>query len=151
MPRYKGDKFHRAKAWVGVMGGICEALALPGFLGNLDELEDSSDGEDQRWTRFVKAWAADKNLGGRAVRTAELVEIAFGGHYRMASDERKAEAVEPGPLYTYALDTMTGAGRTKKLTGMLKKHRKTPYGGFRILHQKDESNDVDLFKLEPVK
>lgn len=151
MPRYKGDKHHRAKSWVPVMGGICETLALPGFLYDLDELENSSDGEHQKWTRFVKAWAADKSLSVRAVRTAELVEIAFGSHYQMASDERRAEAVEPGPLYAYALDALTGAGRVKKLSGMLKKHRKTPFGGFRIMHERDDANDRDLFKLEPVK
>ena len=151
MPRYTGDKFHRAKSWVPIMGGICDTLAIPGFLGNLDELEDSTDGEHQKWTRFIKAWAAREDLSSRAVRTSALVDLAFGDQFKWSFDDRKNEAVEPGPLYTYALDTLTGAGRVKKLTGMLKKHRKTPFGGFRIMCERDESNDVDLFKLEPVK
>ncbi len=151
MPRYKGSKHHRAKSWVPVMGGICETLALPGFLDNLDELEDSTDGERQKWTRFVKAWAADKHLNAKACRAAELVDLAFGDHFNMSFDERRTEAIEPGPLYVYALDDLTGAGRVKKLSGMLKKHRKTPFGGFRIMHERDETNDRDLFKLEPVK
>ncbi|WP_292611453.1 toprim domain-containing protein, partial [Nitrobacter sp. 62-13] len=41
------------EAWAAVMGGLLEAIGVPGFLSNIDEMLDASDGEGAVWRVFV--------------------------------------------------------------------------------------------------
>jgi hypothetical protein len=43
-------------AWAGIVGGILETAAIPGFLSNLDELYEASDAEGAAWRMLVEAW-----------------------------------------------------------------------------------------------
>jgi hypothetical protein len=43
-------------SWAGVIGGILETAAIPGFLGNLEELYEVSDAEGTAWRLLVDAW-----------------------------------------------------------------------------------------------
>jgi hypothetical protein len=38
------------------MGGVMDVAGLPGFLGNLNELYEASDGDGQLWREFTGAW-----------------------------------------------------------------------------------------------
>jgi hypothetical protein len=42
--------------WSEVMGGVLEVAGIPGFLGNLNELYEASDGDGQLWREFTGAW-----------------------------------------------------------------------------------------------
>lgn len=42
--------------WAEVMGGILDVAGVPGFLGNLDELYESSNSEHAAWSAFVGLW-----------------------------------------------------------------------------------------------
>jgi hypothetical protein len=42
--------------WAHVIGGVLDFAGIPGFLGNLDDLYESSDAEGAVWRSFVEAW-----------------------------------------------------------------------------------------------
>jgi hypothetical protein len=42
--------------WSEVMGGVLDVAGIPGFLGNLNELYEASDGDGQLWREFTGAW-----------------------------------------------------------------------------------------------
>lgn len=76
MRPYKGGQTHRMRAWVSVMGGICEAVGLNGFLENTSDFRAGANDEGAMWSQFVLSWAAawqDKEVGAK-----DLVGIAFG-------------------------------------------------------------------------
>ena len=42
--------------WSEIMGGVLAVAGIPGFLGNLNELYEASDGDGQLWREFTGAW-----------------------------------------------------------------------------------------------
>jgi len=42
--------------WSEVMGGVLDVAGIPGFLANLNELYEASDGDGQLWREFTGAW-----------------------------------------------------------------------------------------------
>lgn len=48
--------FGMFESWAEVMGGILDVAGVPGFLGNLDELYESSNSERAAWTAFIGLW-----------------------------------------------------------------------------------------------
>ncbi|ANB34402.1 hypothetical protein M2324_000380 [Rhodovulum sulfidophilum] len=42
--------------WAHVLGGVLEVAGIPGFLGNLEEMMESSDSEGAAWNAFIGAW-----------------------------------------------------------------------------------------------
>ena len=74
MPR--GDKSVGSfEAWAAVMGGILDAIGVPGFLCNIDEMLDASDGEGAVWRVFVGQWW--DRFGTAEVGTGDLYELAL--------------------------------------------------------------------------
>lgn len=63
------------EAWAAVMGGLLEAIGVPGFLGNIDEMLDASDGEGAVWRVFVGQWW--DRFGTAEVGTSGLYELAI--------------------------------------------------------------------------
>lgn len=61
------------EAWAGVMGGICSAAGVPGFLGNLDQLYEAADAEGAMWRLFISAWW--EVHGSKPVSTGDLAEL----------------------------------------------------------------------------
>lgn len=147
-PSYTGDKYHRMIPWMQVMGGICEAVGLPGFLDNAEMLEEV-DGEAQKWCRFVEAW--HQAHGGKSVKAKELVVTAFGESGKIERYEAIADNLmwEPGPLFTDETDKMSPTGRVKRLTDMIKKRRNVVFGEHRITVNKGA--DTLIFSLIPAK
>jgi hypothetical protein len=63
------------EAWAAVMGGLLEANGVPGFLGNIDEMLEASDGEGAVWRVFVGQWW--DRFGTAEVGTSGLYELAI--------------------------------------------------------------------------
>ena len=63
------------ETWAAVMGGLLEAVGVPGFLGNIDEMLEASDGEGAVWRVFVGQWW--DRFGTTEVGTSGLYELAI--------------------------------------------------------------------------
>jgi hypothetical protein len=61
--------------WSAVMGGVLEVIGVPGFLSNIDEMLDASDGEGAVWRVFVGQWW--DRFGTAQVGTTDLYELAL--------------------------------------------------------------------------
>ena len=61
--------------WAQVLGGVLEVAGIEGFLGNLDEMLEASDGEGAVWRSFVSAWW--DRFGTAEVGTSDLYELAL--------------------------------------------------------------------------
>ena len=73
MPR-GGKHIGSFEAWAAVMGGMLDAIGVPGFLGNIDEMLEASDGEGAVWRVFVGQWW--DRFGTAEVGTSGLYELA---------------------------------------------------------------------------
>ena len=61
--------------WAQVLGGVLETAGIEGFLGNLDEMMEASDGEGSVWRCFVSAWW--DRFGTAEVGAGDLYELAL--------------------------------------------------------------------------
>lgn len=61
--------------WAAVMGGMLEVIGIPGFLSNIDEMLEASDGEGAVWRVFVAQWW--DRFGTAEIRTNDLYELAL--------------------------------------------------------------------------
>jgi hypothetical protein len=59
--------------WSRVIGGILDVAGIPGFLGNLDDFYERSDGEGEAHRAFVMAWR--ERYQAREVGVADLWSI----------------------------------------------------------------------------
>ena len=62
------------ESWAQTIGGILEAVNIPGFLTNLSDLYQELDEETAIWREFVAVWYQD--LGTRIVGVNELYKLA---------------------------------------------------------------------------
>lgn len=134
MPPYKGAGYHRAEGWVAVVGGICECAGLPGFLGNLEELEEGIDEADALGCRFVESWfAAKPPKPGKAetekVPATGLVEFAYG----VTPDRWDDDEPVLGPLWTTDIERLSGQARAMALGHWLKANRGRTFNGLRVV------------------
>jgi hypothetical protein len=60
--------------WAAVMGGMLDAIGVAGFLGNIDEMLEASDGEGAVWRVFVGQWW--DRFGTAEVGTSGLYDLA---------------------------------------------------------------------------
>lgn len=70
------------EAWSKLMGGVLELAGVEGFLGNLDEMLMTADGEGAVWRTFVTAWW--DRFGTTEVGTADLYEVAINAEPPLA-------------------------------------------------------------------
>ncbi len=61
-------------AWAETLGGVLAVAGIEGFLANLDEMMEASDGEGATWRCFVSAWW--DRFGTADVGTSDLYELA---------------------------------------------------------------------------
>ncbi len=67
------------EAWAATMGGICEAVGLPDFLGNRRWLRRRADRGTEEWGEFLSGWwAAHANA---PVSTTMLLALCDGGGF----------------------------------------------------------------------
>ena len=62
------------ESWAQTMGGVLQVAGVEGFLGNLDEMMEASDGEGAVWRSFVSAWW--DRFGTAEVGTGDLFALA---------------------------------------------------------------------------
>jgi len=60
--------------WAHVIGGVLDVAGISGFLGNLDEMMEASDGEGAGWSAFIAAWW--DRFGTADVGAADLFDVA---------------------------------------------------------------------------
>jgi putative DNA primase/helicase len=63
------------EAWAAVMGGMLGVTGVPGFLCNIDEMMEASDGEGAVWRVFIGQWW--DRFGTAEVGTSDLYELAL--------------------------------------------------------------------------
>jgi hypothetical protein len=73
-PLWSGKPVGGFTSWSRIMGGILEAIEIPGFLENREELYERADPEREQWTQFVQAW--HERYAERAVGVADLIDLA---------------------------------------------------------------------------
>ena len=117
MPLYAGPNYHRAMGWMQVLGGICEAVGLSGFLDNTAEIEENADDEHERACQFVEGWFS--RYGTQTVGAGSLMEDAYG-----ISDEEV-----PAPLWSEKVDRLTNSGKVQALGHWLKANRNRLFNG----------------------
>jgi hypothetical protein len=64
--------------WAKVIGGILEVAGVKGFLGNLQELYEGSDGEAQAWNALMHEWHA--RYKDRPIGVSVLYELISPEH-----------------------------------------------------------------------
>lgn len=63
------------ESWAQTLGGVLEVAGIEGFLGNLEEMMEASDGEGGVWRSFVSAWW--DRFGTAEVGAGDLYELAL--------------------------------------------------------------------------
>jgi len=71
---FSGATLGSVESWSRVMGGILDRARIGGFLGNLTELYEDADVENNIWRQFVIAWW--NTFGDKKVGTKDLFPIA---------------------------------------------------------------------------
>lgn len=85
MPKRKeGRKLASFESWCEVMGGILQTIGVPGFLGNLDTLQDGANDEKAAWNYFISAWlsrtdwATPQTISDPDLKPESLASLLFG-------------------------------------------------------------------------
>lgn len=63
------------ESWSRIMAGVLEVAGIEGFLGNLDEMLATADGEGAMWRGFVAAWW--ERFGTADIGAGDLYELAI--------------------------------------------------------------------------
>lgn len=123
-PTYKGKVKGSFEAWVKVMGGILDTMGVPGFLGNEDELQESTNTSNAAWREFVAAWR--EKHGQHPVTTKELFLLAS-----------YPDQPAPGEIGHGILEEELGGGKEssrRRVLGRSLAHRKdSVIGGCKIV------------------
>ena len=72
-PRRRSTPLGSFEEWSGVLGGILDAIGIPGFLGNMKELYETADDQSSQFKELVAAWWSDRS--DRETTVAELVDL----------------------------------------------------------------------------
>ncbi len=117
--------------WSEVMGGILEAAGIGGFLGNLDELYESSDQEGNTLSGFVESWW--ETYDTTAVSASELYTLAYGPDVKVNLELRSA----------------TEQGRKVQLGRILQKMKDCTFGDYKVLRDSSRHGST-YYRLEPM-
>jgi hypothetical protein len=130
--RPQGDaRLGSFEEWSGAIGGILDVAGIPGFLGNLEDLYESSDAEGEEWRAFVGSWW--QAFGAEPKRAAELNELC------------EREDLMPAVRGT-------GVAKTQhmRLARALSTARDRVFGDLRIVQSKDPRSKTCYYALQPV-
>jgi hypothetical protein len=114
------------ESWSTVLGGLLDVMGVPGFLGNLNQLYDTTDAEGANWRRLVGAWWG--RFAAREVGVADLfglitdpeldgLDLGLGDGSDRSQRTRLGKALSRmrdrhfGPLRITAAGERTGAQR----------------------------------------
>lgn len=139
--------------WAEVVGGILGLAGIPGFLGNLEEVNENAAAELGRWRGFVDAWW-ETHRGGE-VGVAKLWQIVT----RREAEIRDAKAGdatfitigEPADREPPMFDLGPGGDQSQKvkLGNLLMKMRNRRFGDRRITPG-GKHKGAQLWRLEEV-
>ncbi|MFZ1936270.1 MAG: hypothetical protein WCB27_13260 [Thermoguttaceae bacterium] len=83
--------------WAETIGGILDAVGIPGFLANLDDFYQESDAEGAAWRSFVLTWW--ETFGDLEVKVSELwQQIKDDTALPIAGDTDQAQKIKLGKL-----------------------------------------------------
>lgn len=124
------------ESWSQIMGGILEAIEIPGFMDNALEMYDRLAADDAPIHSFVKAWW--ERHGKEFVTVSELFPIA--------------SAYDTGDTYSLnilgdLLQQKTEHGRKTALGALLRKHEGRIFSGYKI-RQGALLNNAVRYRLE---
>ena len=129
MPRADGQ-LGSYESWDEVIGGILDVADIPGFLGNLGRVYESSDRESTDWAEFCEVWWVE--FRGQLVRSEQLFGLAA---------RRK--------LLLEVWTDRTEQGARTSFGKRLAKMRDRVVGNFRILEVSQDAHDkVKRYRLE---
>ncbi|MDX2177665.1 MAG: hypothetical protein SF028_14475, partial [Candidatus Sumerlaeia bacterium] len=127
--RPQGDaRLGSFEEWSGAIGGILDVASIPGFLGNLEDLYESSDAEGEEWRAFVGSWW--QAFGAEPKRAAELNELC-----------------EREDLMPAVRGTGVAKSQQIRLAKALSSARDRVFGGLRIVQRKDSKSKNWLYAL----
>ena len=101
------------ESWAQTMGGVLEVAGIEGFLENLDEMMQASDGEGAVWRSFVSAWW--DRFGTVEVGTGDLFDLATGCEppLSLGSGNEKSQRIRLGKALGKMRDRMFDIDGTK--------------------------------------
>jgi hypothetical protein len=82
------------ESWSDLLGGILQAHAVDGFLGNLQEFYTASDSDTEQIKAFLAAWHA--KYDGREVVTADLFDLAIAAGIDLGGRTEQSQRVRLG-------------------------------------------------------
>ena len=140
MPLYDKRTKGSYESWAGVMGGILEAVGIPGFLENENELYERVVSKTDMLGDFIRAWAA--KFGSADTSAHELFKLASYAD----SDADNALGEWPN-LLGDILTAQKQRGRQTQLGNILNKHRDKVVAGFKVTFAKIQRG-VSFWRLE---
>lgn len=129
MPRYAERTKGSYESWAGVIGGILNAVGIPGFLENETELYERVAPKVDMMGDFILAWA-DK-FGNADTSAHELFKLAS-----YADDDANNMLGEWQNLLGDLLNSQKQRGRQTQLGRILNDHRDKVVAGYKIVWAK---------------
>lgn len=159
MPLYDKRTKGSYESWAGVMGGILEAVGIPGFLENENELYERVVSKNDLLIDFVKAWW-EVQRNRETARRAELgqkgkseIDPCLSSYelFKLASyadDEAQQKMGEWHNLLADMLTSQKQKGRQTQLGKILDTHHDKVVAGFKISLAKT-ANGSKFWMLHP--
>lgn len=113
------------ESWSRVMGGILELAEVPGFLGNLTDLREHAQAENDQMHAFLLAWY--EQHGSTAIKARDVGQAAE----------------------TLGVDPFSQRGKTA-LGKLLGQHKDRRYGNVILRRSKKQRDGVALWNVERV-
>lgn len=126
--------------WAATMSGILQAVEIPGFMANTEEMYDRLNTDREPWAAFVAAWWEKHQ--SKPVGISEL--------YPLASEHDNAlpGAVELNLLGDF-LDGRNDRGRKTQLGLLLKQKDSAVFDGYKIVPVKHKKNGAKYRLIAP--
>ncbi len=109
------------ECWTKTVGGILGNAGITGFLGNLDQMYETTDTETPQWSGFLEAWYQSFQDN---VVSAAIIATALGGNAFLPASGAISKMIDAAP--DELLDT-TGKGFTKRIGKALAKRTDVYY------------------------
>jgi len=153
-PMYKGPAKGGFEEWIGTIGGILQSAGVEGFLGNSEELQQTSNPQEVAWRAFVQIWW--ERYGSNPVTMDELFPIASRrdsvshqtigfGTERAIPLERESSLEEDLNLLESELKASKEMGRRSRLATLLGGRKGAVLNGCKIEKGSRSNNKQQWF------
>lgn len=124
-PQWDGQPLGGFEDWSRTLGGVLQVAGIPGFLGNLSDLYETANPEDQRWRALTEAWL--ERYGTTEVTSGEVYEVGV-------------------QLRLWRGESLQGRDALSQFGWALRKQRSRRYGPLTIL-QAGKGRSGNLYRL----